>query len=161
MFSPALKASANSLFVPAGGEHQVSRGSCEKYGSPSRVLLAGDNESGVVMAPSNTLANGGRSSGGGSAGASASTSEAGAVVSSRDGALAVAVGGASSPSPAARGAVPSPQDKDFVEEVSAPAWRLRPACTAAKPGWTRGWVGRLCTAFSRRRPWRDCCRVDV
>lgn len=117
VFSPSLRASANSLFAPAGEGHQGSRGSREKFGSSPPALVADDSESGVIMAPSSTLENGG----GGSVGAGALTNEARAVVSDRDGALAATpgstVGHASSSPPTARRAASSPQDKDFVEEV--------------------------------------------
>ena len=127
MFSPSLRPSTNSLFAPAGGGHQGPRGSRENPESaPQALVLGDDSESGAATASSNALANSG---GGGGGGVEAGTSaiEAGAVLSGRrDGALAAAPGGAAggttlggvSSSPAtARGAVSSPQDKDFVEEV--------------------------------------------
>lgn len=128
MFSPSLRPSTNSLFAPAGGEHQGSRGSRDKHESPRRALeAADDNESGVVTASPSPLANGN----GGGVGAGLSAIDAEAVPSSRDTALTAApggpVGGVSSSPPTARGvgAVSSPQDKDFVEEVRT---YVRPLC---------------------------------
>lgn len=154
MFSPSLRASTNSLFAPAGEEHLDPTDSSEKHQSPPRALaIAGDNESDVIVAPSSALANGGGTGGG--VGTGASAIEAGAVVSSRNGALAAApgstAGGVSSSPPAARGAVSSPQDKDFVEEVSGPGLSLWPTVAAAKSGWTGGWVGRFLAAVVDRK----------
>eukprot|EP00903_Cladosiphon_okamuranus_P015604 g14408.t1 len=122
VFSPSMRASANSLFAPAAEEHQGSRVSHDKHESPPRALVAADdNESGAVTEPPNTLANGGGGVRGGGVGVGASKIEASAVVSSRDGVLAAALGStvgvASSSPPTARAGVSSPQDKDFVEEV--------------------------------------------
>lgn len=162
VFSPSLKASANSLFAPTGEEHQGSRESREKIQSSPRALAPeNDNEGGVIMAPSNALANGS----GSGVGAGASAIEAGTVVSNRDGVLVMVPGstadGASSSPPNTRGAVSSPQGKDFVEEVRPPALRLV-ACGRSCEAWSDERGGRSLFVHNvqlllRKR---DCCPFD-
>lgn len=120
VFSPSLNASTKSLFTqPVDDERQELRGSRKKETSPSQVTADDDESHPVIIAPLPTKCGGG-SGGRGGSGAEALTIEMGRTESnSSDISAAIPENmDASSLCRAAERIISSPQDKDFVEEVS-------------------------------------------